>query len=151
MSTLLYPNTELVACAWVGSLPGLTSDMVATQLPDDNSAWAASGFVTLQIVGGSPNLDVPMRSPVLEISAWATRPGSNKPPWGRANNLIEAVLAGTYAQDQNRPTVLPGLFPRASVRAAQAVTEPRRVYADPADYARYAMNVQLWWTALEVA
>lgn len=149
MSTVLRANSELVATVWLGQVPGLVPDMIATQLPDDNSTWAASGFITVgPVIGGSPNIDVPMRSPVLQVTAWATRPGSNKPPWGKANNLIETVLAGTYAPGQGRPVILPGLFPRASVRAVQATIEPRRAYGDPADYARYVTDLQFWWTEL---
>ena len=36
-------------------------------------------------------------------------------------------------------------YPSAAVRSAVMVTQPRRVYADPGDYARYSADISLVW------
>lgn len=145
--TILCANTELVAAAWLGTLPGLDPSMVATQLPDDNSSWAASGFLVIVGAGGSPNPDVPMRAPIVGTDSWAVAPSSNKPPWGKANHLVETVLAATYQRNlTHRRVVLPGAYPPVFVHSALIRGEPRRVPGDPGGAAHYTMNLQLYWT-----
>lgn len=56
MSLRLRATPELVAEAWLKAVVG---DRVSTSLPKDNTSWAASGFVTLTTVGGTPNAYVP--------------------------------------------------------------------------------------------
>lgn len=147
---MLRPNSELVAAAWLATVPGLAPDLVATQLPTDQSSWADTGFVTVgPVLGGSPGLQVPMRAPVLSLDSWAVRPSSNRPPWGHAINLLERVIQASYLRGAKRRVVLPGQFPVAVVHAAFLVTEPRRVYGDPGGLAHYNSNLALRWTAID--
>src|SRR5258708_12062406 len=98
------PNDELVAIAWIGWMPGITTSIVATQLPEpankDGSAadWVIKppyGFVTVAVVGGGEDPELPIYRPVLQVDCWATKPGSNKPPWFRANRMAQAISAAT--------------------------------------------------------
>jgi len=141
----LRANTELVAIAWLGGVTGLTSAMVAATLPADNTTWAASGFVTVRTVGGSPGLYVPMREPVVTLDFWAVKPGSSKPPWYQANALAELVDAGTRASNAGRPVTLPSGYNAARVFSAYFVNEPRRAYGDAGDYAHYTGDLALHW------
>jgi len=141
----LRPTTELVAVAWLGGVTGLSPSMVATQLPRDNTSWAASGFVTVRTVGGSPSIYVPLRSPVIAVDAWAVNPTSNKPPWFQANALMEAIDQGCRAVDSHRWLTLPGSYLQARVNTAYWITEPQRVYTDQGGYARYTANLTLNW------
>ena len=162
MSTPLtpLPTDELVAVAWIGSIPGLTPQMVATQLPEDANKdgtpadWVVKGrgFITVAVVGGTPSPDLPQSRPVMQVDCWAVKPGSNKPPWGIANRLAMLVKTATWDRIQIPRkltiTVNGVLYPPAAVQAASLLTEPRRITDDPGDYARYQFDLALSWISL---
>jgi hypothetical protein len=143
----LRPNNDIVGVGWIK----LVSDTyVATDLPQDNTTWGASGFTTLEVVGGTPNNDVPIASPVYEVTCWAApaAAGSTKPPWNRANARAEVLRAAVLAHRLVPRTVtLPAAYDPARVLQAAIRTEPRRVEHDRADYAGYMFDLQLWWTS----
>lgn len=150
MTTTKYANTDLAATAWIGSLPGFTPAMVATALPEDNTTWAASGFVTVRTVGGTPEMYVPLREPVVSVDCYASAPnGGNKSSWAQANNLAEAIVAACQ-NTANFNAVLPGPagYPSMRVLQAHALQEPRRVFGDKSFYARYQFDLQLYWVQL---
>lgn len=144
----LPANTELVAIAWLGGVTGLTPAMVAAQLPKDNTTWAASGFVTVRTVGGSPRRYTTLREPVVTVDTWAVKPGSAKPPWYQANYLAELINLGCRVSNVQRTLTLPTNYPPARVLSAYLVTEPRRSYTDEGDYARYVLDLALHWVDL---
>jgi hypothetical protein len=145
----LLPNTELVAIAYIQSIPGLTADVVATQTPADESQWQANGCITVQTIGGRPDADIPVAHPVVQLDFWAVSPGSNKPPWFKAAALAEQVRMAAY--DRLRVcrivTITAGgqVYPSARVLTAFLLTEPRRVYHDAGDYARYQGDLAMSW------
>ena len=145
-------TNELVAVAWLGSIPGLSTQMVSTQLPADDTAWAATGFITVAVVGGSPNIYLPVKKPVFQVDCYAVKPGSNKPPFWKANVLAETVRYGTLPRvGFNRPLSLSAggvSYPPARVQTAYVVTEPRRRYSDAADYAVYSFDLALEWLTI---
>lgn len=137
MSLRLRATPELVTEAWLKTVVG---DRVATTLPKDNSSWAASGFCTLVVAGGSPNLYVPLREPVIGVDCWANSPSSQKPPWNIAAALAEAIQAACYNHPGIPQTVtLPAGYPAAQVKSAYTTGEPRRIPDDPSSYARYSI------------
>lgn len=137
MSILLRATPELVATAWLKTVVG---DRVATTLPKDNSSWAASGFCTLVTAGGTPNLYVPLREPVIGVDCWANNPQSQKPPWNKAAMLAEAIQAACYDHRTIPQTVtLPTGYPAAQVLSAYTTGEARRIPDDPSSYARYTI------------
>jgi len=150
-----YPTDELVAAAWIATIPGFSQAMVATQLPADadragNPApWVATGFVTVAVAGGTPSPDLPEQSPVIQADCWATVPGSNKPPWFKANRLATAIVrAARNRTTVPRPLTItsgPVVYGVVSVRAAYVTTTPRRIYDDAGDYARYQLDLALSW------
>ena len=145
MSLRLRPTPELVAIAWLTTIVG---DRVATTLPKDNSSWAASGFCTVTSAGGTPNLYVPLREPVMGVDCWACSPQSQKPPWNIAAGLAEAVQAACYDHPAIPQTVaLPSGYPAARVLSAYTAGEHRRVPDDPSSYARYSIpGLVIAWT-----
>lgn len=147
MTTLLRPTTEIVAVAWLAGVAGLSTGMVATQLPSAVESWKTAGFVTVRTIGGSPSIYTPLRSPVVAVDGWACNPGSNKPPWFQANGLMELIDLGCRAASAGRWLTLPGTYEQARVTTAYWVTEPQRVYADQGGYARYTANLTLNWAA----
>lgn len=151
MSTALRPTTDLVGIAWLRLVPGLPAQQINTALPKDVSVLRTVGFVRVAVVGGSPNLEVPLRRPVLSVECWAApAEGSQKVPWGRASNLAENVLAATY--DRSLMGRLVDLTPwdadylPARVLTVNALSEPTRVEGDPSGFARFDLDVELNWT-----
>lgn len=150
---LIYVNSELVAVAWVQSLPGMPANRVATELPD-LEVWASTGFVTVDtIAGGNPDVDNPvLRRPVVQFSCWAARPeSSRRPPWGVAFALAELLVRCTEPDSEHYAKVVTVRepFEQATLRDATAISEPRRFPSpDPASHARVTLDVQLTWTRL---
>ncbi|MFJ4926844.1 hypothetical protein [Streptomyces sp. NPDC088736] len=146
----LHASPELVAEAWLKTVVG---DIVATTLPkpqaDGTLSWADTGFVTLVTVGGTPNIYVPLRDPVIGLSFWASNPGSQKPPWRKASNLAETVVAATLDHPNVPRTALalPSGYPSVQVKSAYTVGDPRRIPDDPSSYARYDIpGLVIAWT-----
>lgn len=157
MTAPFPPNSELVAVAWLGTITGLTTSMVSTLLPKDTEAWATDGFVTIGggdgsgggVIGGAPNLYMPLRAPVLSVHTWAVTPGSAKPPWGKAARLAELIVAGCYDEATMRRTLtLPTGYATARANEAYPLGEPRRIPGDQSGYAHYQLDLQLHWVAL---
>jgi hypothetical protein len=149
MSLLLRATPELVAEAWLKTVVG---DRVATTLPKDNATWAASGFCTLVVAGGTPNLYVPLREPVIGVDCWANNPSSQKPPWNKAAALAEAIQAACYDHRAIPQTVaLPAGYPAAQVKSAYTTGEPRRIPDDPSSYARFSIpGLVLSWVGVSM-
>lgn len=152
----MNPNSDLVAVAWLAGIAGLSADMVATILPRDQTTWAEDGFVTVNVIGGNPDLTLPIRRPVIQVDCWAVTPNSARPPWGEANRLAELIRthveAGPAAANHSRLLTFSGDYQPASVMAAIMRTEPRRGVTpgpvptgDPGGYARFMFDLELAW------
>lgn len=150
---VLRANSELVAVAWIASIPGFLAG-VASQLPQDTTTWVEHGFVTVQTVGGSPHAYVPLRRAVIQVDGWATQaatPGrtTSKPPWNKAAHLTEWVVAETYQTERVcRLLTLPGNYPDARVLTATALIEPRKVFGEQVGTARFTVDIELQWAEL---
>lgn len=143
-------NSELVAVAWLQGADGIEAAQVATTLPSDETTWSANGFVQVpMVVGGTPQLHYALREPVVQVDVWAVNPSSGKPPWGKAASLMELIVAATYDVDRMQRTLtLPSGYPQARVTTAHLITEPRRIPADNASYARFSADLALHWITL---
>ena len=148
MPVTLRPNSEQVAIAWLSTIPGGTADVVATTLPAP-AQWIKNGAVILRVIGGSPAVYLPVASPVLQIDCYANKTGSGSPPWPKANLLAEQIRAACLDRHgMSRPLALSTggvAYPLAVVENASMLTEPRRGYADKADYALYSFDLHLTW------
>jgi hypothetical protein len=154
----LLGNDELTCMAWIGSVPGITPQMVATTLPADTNPngsvadWVRSGFVTISVVGGNPDAALPVNRPVMQVDTWATKPGSNRPPWWMAANLASMIRRATWDRHNiPRPLTITAngvAYPSAVVLSAYMATAFRRLYDDAADYARYSGDLALQWVTV---
>jgi hypothetical protein len=147
-----YPTNELVAVAWLGQrVPGFTPDMIGTSLPRDVDKWLVDGFVQVTAIASTPDIDVPLRRPTLQVDLWATSPKTSaKIPWNRANRLAELlrVATETGTQVHGRPVTLPDGYNGARVQSVYLLTEPSRMPGDPSGYARYSLDLALDWVPL---
>lgn len=146
---MLLPTSELVAVTWLKGLSYLGTS-VATDLPTDATTWAASGFTRVgPVVGGVPNLYYALANPVITLDFWANAADSGKPPWGKANQLAEQTRAGLLAHGSvPRLLVLPAAYDNARCITAYPLTEPRKMRADEAGFARYTMDAVFSWVAV---
>lgn len=152
MPVSLLPNSELVAMSYISSINGLQCDVVATQLPSDNTQWAKFGAIIVSVAGGVPDVYVPVAHPIVVLDFFACNPGSNKPPWFKANALAEQVRASVYDKasvSRVVPITAGGVaYPYARVLTAFLLTEPRRKFGDTGDYAIYTCDLALSWHAM---
>jgi hypothetical protein len=143
----LHPTSELVAMAWLRSAVTGLASIVATTLPapasDGTISWTTTGFVQVTTLGGSPETDYRLRHPAIGVTCWAVNQGSSKPPWGKANQLAEAIVAATYGSNW-RLTNLPAAYRNAHVSNMRA-SEPRRLPDDGGGYARYTFDLYPDW------
>jgi hypothetical protein len=148
----LLPTSELVAKFWLGSIPNLSPAMVSSQLPADASTWAATGFITVAVVGGTPDIDLPVKNPVLQLDFYAVQLGSQKAPWSVSNVLAETVRNATLKRvGQKRVlqiVVGNATYPPAVVQSAYFMTEPRRKFGDPGNYASYTADMAMTWVTV---
>ena len=64
---------------------GLNASMVATRLPRDLTTWADLGFVQASPVTGVPDVDIPVRHPLVQRIIEAYR-GREKGPGNGGTN-----------------------------------------------------------------
>lgn len=144
------PNDTLVARHWLLSLPGVPTDKVATQLPQEPSTWAETGFVLIAgVVGGGSSLYYRRFDPVLQIDCYAVTPNSDKPAWNRANQLAEYIWeVAMYEESLIKVDVtLPAAYQNARVLEALPMTRPSH-RPDQGSYAVFGFDLQLTWIPL---
>lgn len=147
MSSPLLPNSMLVAKHWLlAAVDGVNSN-VATTLPDQ--PWPDDQFIQVMNVGGAPDIDNPMFHPVVGVNIYAVKPGSTKPPWGKAAQfgmkVVQACYVKPYAPDGQTRVVLPGSYDDAIVTSVYPVSDLREVPSDPSQYAVYSVDLVLTW------
>jgi hypothetical protein len=157
------PTSPLVARAWLALVPGITTAMTGTSLPRIGATslppWVTTGFLTVQVVGGSPHLEMLIAQPVISVKCWAvnaTQPDppdgpvavQAKVPWNRSEELAESVRQASYPMQRDPATRLVTLpvagYCQATVTGAQLLSEPRPIQ-DPTGYACHQFDLQLTW------
>lgn len=145
---MIHPGSTLVVCTWLAT-QALPCDGVGDTLPADPRTWSAQGWVHVPlVVGGSPQIHIPMRQPIVQIDTYTNRPESELAPWGRADHLAAAVLAAAHAMRAPVTLAMPGGYPPVRLHSIWALSEPRRIPSDPAAYARVSADYETRWTVL---
>lgn len=150
---LYIPTPELVAIHWIKGVPGVPVDLVATTVPERSDEFAKSGFIQVASAGGDRDIETGMRNSNITVSSWAYNPDSQKVPWGKANNLLELILAGTEEDGRvpsraARRLTLPAQYNDARVRTVYPIGEPQRI-PEEGDFARYSMTLVIVWTPVQ--
>lgn len=141
------PNSELVAMTYLRAITEPTLS-VGTTLPEDESTWT-NGFVQVTVVGGSPDLYVPIRRPLVQVDCWTPSVNGSKPKWSRTNSIAEDIIASLY-RDENKQFILElGNYQDALVQEVSVASEPRKITGDPAGHARYTFDISLKWITSE--
>lgn len=148
------PTNALVAAAWIGQrVPGIDPGQVATRLPRNLASWAELGFVQVTPIAGTPDIDLGVRKPVVQVDAYAVTLGadggavSTKPPVKQANYLAELVRIGTELPEArySSPVTMPANYAPAIVLSAYPVSEVVEVPGDPSGYARVTFDLAIDW------
>jgi len=148
------PNSELVTLAWCASVlePYAVASGTTLQGPDPTTkilSWGPTGFVQVIGVGGQPHVHVPLRQPVMSVGCWSANVNGKRPPWGRANAVAELLVAACQgANDGQRPVTLPLDYGLARVVGVVALSEPKRLPSDQANYAHFGFELAIDWLAL---
>ncbi len=153
---VLRGNAELVTMAYLRQrVLALYNTVVGAVLqgPDDQGryTWSDVGFVQPSSIGGSININVPIRSSVVSLDVWAVNKGSKRPPWGQAFAVAETIVAATYDtpdHDTHAVVTLPTGYPDARVTGFMVNSEPSRRPSDPSDFARVGFEVTCVWHGL---
>lgn len=154
LPVLLSPNTDLVSVAWLKRVPKVQmwGVGVATKLPADDAILRTKGFIRTAVVGGTPDLNVRLRRPVVNVQCWAAPEvvGSSKVPWARAGQIAEWVWESTFDTDlMNVLLDMPQTgYGQARVFTVNALSEPRRVEGDESGYARFDVDLEVNWTGV---
>jgi hypothetical protein len=150
--TTVIDNTT-VAGAWLRAIDGIPDNKINTVLPDV-ALWADTGFVqVVGTVGGTPWLDAPVRSPVIEIDTWGARANTEKPDWGKASVLMELIMTAATGPRTSVDVRFPIGDRTVRILSCWAVSEPRKPITgidtgDVASFARLAVDLQFMWTVL---
>jgi hypothetical protein len=151
VSGVAPPDGALVADAWLRLVSGLPASCVGPTLPNarrtPSPAWVTSGFVQHTVVGGSPNVHVPLRRSVVQVDCWAVTLDDRTPPWGRASALAEAVLGAAYGTVNERTLAVPVGYGVPLLRTVTPLQEPRKVREDGAGFARFQLDLEFVWTS----
>jgi len=149
------PTGELVAVAFgkaVLAMAGKPTVPVVTTLPAA-TVWAATGALQVGGIVGTTTRDTDLRDMVVSWEGWATRPNSDKPPWGQANELLEDIRAAAFWDwaDAALPLDLEpaGVYEPVLVQGVVPVTDPRRMADPDTSRAHYTMDLRLIWNLRE--
>lgn len=141
------PTGELVAVAYGKWVLGLTVPVV-TNLPTVES-WVTTGALQIEGIVGTRTRENNIRDMIVSYGGWAARPGSDKPPYGQANGLLEDVRDTAYRDwSEAVPLALEpaGVYLPVLVQGARPETEPRRIPDPDTSRAHYTMDFRLIWT-----
>lgn len=143
------PNAEMAMKAWCLSRPSTPAGKVATQLPKLDTDWSATGFIVVRSVGGFPDVDAALRNPVLSLSVFTTKPGSQSPPWDMAFGLAEQLFAEFY--EANAFPYASGFGPLdyspVKIMTGYPLSEPIKIPDSDSAYAQVSFDATISWVA----
>ena len=146
---MYHPSTELVAAAWLATLPGITSAMVASTLPKDHATWEATGFYVVTPAGGTPHPDIPIRRPLVQVDHYATKVGSQRPPHAKASTGLEDVINACWNEgDRAVDVATKAGYYGARILAVTCAREPISLYGDEQSLAKRSTDLQFHWVEL---
>lgn len=137
----LIPNVEIVAVEWLKD--ALTSERVATNLPSPQTV-GTEGFVTVQAVGGAPDVETRMQHSTIQVDAWGYNDNSNKLPWAQTFQTAMQIKRAVETM-QNFHITTPAAYDDAYVHFIDIPTDFRRVPGDEV-FARYSADLVVHWT-----
>lgn len=135
------PNAELVAVEMFKTgLAPFTG--IATTLPEPSEV-AGDGFITIDLLGGLPNVETRMKASEIQVDCWGYNENSQRLPWAKTANL--GMRVNEFIEtNQNFVVQTPNTYRNAYVHIIDVIEDLRRVPDDA--YARYSMDLVVYWT-----
>lgn len=157
-----HANSEQVAIAWLKAQADLANVQMGTTLPQNNTSWADTGFIQVGVTGrGHSSNEIPYRCPVITAHCWATNPGKQRVPWGKANDLAEIIWDCCLIEGNGIENLSTAISAAPKVRVLQVwgVQEPRRhrwgfptldtgAVINPGNTAHYTVDFEIAWAEL---
>jgi hypothetical protein len=149
------PDDEVVAIAWIETIPGLVLDGVSTELPDDIDISPRQGYIMVTQVGGGMGSDFPIHTAVLQCDCYVLNPDDDRvhdlSTKRIANKLREACFDRKNMQRALHPHAIGPdsmniQYPLAKVFGAYAATFPHKIATPPDDqYSGHSVDITMTW------
>jgi hypothetical protein len=138
----------LVAAEWLAvRVAGVPSGL---RLPEDTSAWAATGFLRVEPMGGGSNdIEVRTRHSMVQVVAHTYSAGS-VPPKIFAAALAERVLRATWPEYNPTTDLDIPRFERVRVFGARVMGDPVDRSPTTGAYAEAVLTLTLDWVGLAI-
>lgn len=157
-TTLMLPTSQIVGMDWLKTVPGLPSQQIGTTLPRTREGamnftpWVDTGFVQVNVTGGTPMAELEVGEPVFTITCWAVQANSKKPPVWESNDLCQRIISATQNYRSHR-RLLGRLATRPAyedviVNGVWATTDPIEVEGDQAHMAGHSFDLAMRWTRI---
>lgn len=151
-----YPDAEVVAAAWIMSIPGLTLDLADYQLPWDLNVPVLNGYVQLTVIGGPANQNVPIFTSMLQVDCWVEAPSEDRVFRMQASAIAKQIQYATWDRKNCPRGVTPTPFlssgttvtyANAHVSSAYVMQEPHKIQStDNPMYEGYSMDMMFTWS-----
>lgn len=157
MPVAMYPDAELVICAWIRSIPGIALDHADWMFPWDlNLPPGWNGYAQVTVLSGAPDQNVPLFHTVAQIDCWTPAPSYDRIFRLRASNLAKQIQYGAYDRLKAHRGVelyepLPDgnaiEYPSAIVYSAYAMSDPHQIQSPVNQmYCGYSFDMTFNWT-----
>lgn len=153
----VYPDAEIVAAAWIMSIPGIEIDLADWRLPWDLNTPVINGYAQLTVVGGVPKQDVPYYETVMQIDCWVESPSEDRIFRMQASALAKQIQYATYDRKHVKRGVTPQpylwngqtiTYANAHVSDVYCLQEPHRIVSpDNQLYEGYSFDAMFTWAA----
>ena len=151
-----YPDAELVACAWIMSIPGILIDYADWRLPWDLDKPDVYGYAQVTVTGGAPNKDVPLFQSTLQVNCWVLANDEDRSHRLKASYLTKQIQYACWDRKNVKRGVTPQeqlpngnviTYQPAHVEDAYILSEARQMQSkDNPIYEGYSMDMAFWWT-----
>lgn len=152
-----YPDAEMVAAAWIRSIPGIVVDAVDVQFPwDVNVPPAVNGYVQVSSAGGVPDQNVPLFHTTVQVDCWVLAPSEDRIFRLRASALAKQIQYATWdrLKAERGVEVIEQLsdgtfitYPNAHVYTAVCLTDAHPlITAENPSYEAYSFDMMFTWT-----
>ena len=149
------PDDEVVAIAWIETIPGLALDGVSTELPEDIDINPRLGYVQVTQVGGGMGSDFPIHTAVVQCDCYVVNPDNDRVHYLTTRRLAEKIRDACYHRLSVQRALHPHAigpdsmnieYPLAKVFSAYAPTYPHRIASPPDDqYAGHSVDITITW------
>lgn len=153
-----YPDAELVAVAWLNSIPGIQLDYADWRFPWDIEISNDNkyGYLQVTVTGGAPDVNAPYFRSAVQVDAWVASPSEDRQYRLQASKLIKQVQYACLDRKSVKRGVTPVerfpdgtvyLYPAAHVESVYCLSEPHRMQSkDNALYEGYSADFMFTWT-----